>query len=135
MTGIDEILARTRLMTLRGPATNEAIRRAEVAFGIALPEDYRAFLARHDGGEGAVGAASYLRLWPVESLESEHAAYGFREFCPLLIPFGSNGGGTAYAFDARQSRLPIVQVEFVGPDYELAMSAGETFAEFLLALP
>ena len=68
MTSFENILKRTRGMGLRPPATVEAIRAAEDALHVLLPEDYRAFFLVADGGEGPIGGESYLRLWPVRAL-------------------------------------------------------------------
>jgi cell wall assembly regulator SMI1 len=66
-----------------GPASEEAIGRAETALGRPLPEDYRAFLRAHDGQRfvpmtaDAGSLAPMLRdfeLLPVASSLSEHEA-------------------------------------------------------------
>ncbi len=64
------------LATFRPPATEAQIAAAEKALGVDLPEDYRAFLAIHDGQEELAPMVEFCSLLPVAELASsreEHA--------------------------------------------------------------
>jgi hypothetical protein len=45
--------------------------------------------------------------------------YAIREFAEGLVIFGSDSGGTAYAFDTRYEETTIVEVPFIGMDLSL----------------
>ena len=56
-----------------GPASADAIRAAELALGRALPEDYKAFLAIHDGQSNDTAAfVEGPSLMRVEDLAEQH---------------------------------------------------------------
>ena len=50
----------------RGPAEPGALTRLVEAAGVALPDEYLAFLAISDGGEGDVGDR-WIEFWPVDA--------------------------------------------------------------------
>jgi hypothetical protein len=49
-------------------ASAAAIAECERHFRREFPKDYRDFLMIINGGEGFIGASSYLRLWEIEEL-------------------------------------------------------------------
>ena len=51
------------------PASSEALRAAERDVGKLLPDDYKSFLLRHNGGEGFIGE-EYFILWRAEELSN-----------------------------------------------------------------
>lgn len=81
--------------------SEEVVNNLEANLQIMLPEEYRQFMTKHNGAEGAIGEKNYLVIWPVEEIVELNEAYGVSEFTPSLVYFGSDGGGTAYAFDKR----------------------------------
>src|SRR3954471_8241616 len=84
-----------------------AIDAAEATMGLALPADYRAFLAFSDGYNGPVGE-HYLVLWGTEELPANATGY---EILPADrgVLLGSNGGPTAYGYwDGRYISVPFV---------------------------
>ncbi|MDQ5823653.1 MAG: SMI1/KNR4 family protein [Chloroflexota bacterium] len=106
----------------------EVVERVQKELGFELPSDYANFVTLHNGGQGWVGS-SYLMLWSVEKIAAVTEEAGFAEFCPGFYIFGSNGGGEAYAFDARSGDLSIVEVPYIGGP-EDAIYCGRTFQEF-----
>ena len=112
------------------PVDALSIRQFESEAGLRLPEDYAQFLQQADGGEGFVGNA-YVILWRVGELLEMNIAYQVAEFAPGLFLFGSDGGGEAFAFDARTEAKPIVSVPFVGMELKLARPLGANFKAFL----
>jgi hypothetical protein len=81
-------------------------------------------------GEGFIGNA-YAILWRLGELTKMNEAYRVGEFAPGFFIFGSNGGGEAFAFDARTSAKPIVSIPFVGMAAGEAWAIGPTFDAFL----
>ncbi|MDR2492369.1 MAG: SMI1/KNR4 family protein [Coriobacteriales bacterium] len=113
------------------PATEEAISAVEAEMGIRFPTHYRDFMLESNGAEGGVGAISYLSIWPVESIASLNKAAKVDVFTPGLVYFASNGGGTTYAFDKRDERMPIVEISDYSIHIEEAILLGDTFIDFI----
>jgi hypothetical protein len=125
--GIDLL---TRELDLNPGAPKELLEKVQSDLKVRLPIQYVDFLLRSNGAEGNVGN-SYLMLFPIEEIASINQANAVDEFAPGLLLFGSNGGGTAYAFDTRSSAMPIVEVPFIGMDLKETKPCGQTFVEFL----
>lgn len=134
-------------VTDQPPAPRERIEAIERAIGARLPNDYRAFLLRHDGGEVASapfaladGRASAIgRLYSTRPGESYSLLEGLEyhaEFYPSgLWPIAESGGGDKiligvagayvgqifYFFHDRESPRPIPEaedVEFLAQNFE-----------------
>ena len=73
--------------------------------------DYLQAFARYQGGAGEVGTA-YLDLWEPAEVWQANEDYQVAEFAPGFTIFGSDGGGTAYAFE-RSSGF-IHEFPFIG---------------------
>jgi hypothetical protein len=99
-------------------------------FGKSLPSDLRQILEERDGAEGFVGG-HYVVIWGTAEIVEYNKSYGAPEHASGLILFGSNGGGEAFAFDARSSGLPVVKVPFVGMQLKLVEMLAPTFTELL----
>jgi len=112
------------------PASREAIRQFEVESGVALREDYAAFLMYSNGGEGFIGGG-YAIFWRVEELIENNKSYRVGDFAPDLFLFGSDGGGEAFAFDRRSKDQVIVSVPFIPLKLECALVLSPTFTGFL----
>ena len=111
------------------PGTSEAaIREAASALGISLPSDYVEFLRRHNGGEGFVGKNSLI-LFKAEELKPFNDGDQVKEYAPGLVLFGSNGGGEGYAFDTRDTSVPVVRVPFIGMELRYATPIGKSFTD------
>ena len=98
----------------------------------AMPGDYAEFMMSYNGGEGFIGS-NYLQLWKAQDIIALNEEYNVDEFAPGYFVFGSNGGGTAFAFH-KQTHI-VVSFEFVGmliADEPRVL--GETFVEFLESL-
>jgi hypothetical protein len=115
----------------RPPATDEAIAAFEETLGAQLPGDYQRFLKIANGGEGFIGKNAYVILWGVDELASMNQAYEVENYAPGLLIFGSDGGGEAYGFDARNPHWTTVQVPFVGMGWKLARPIAVSFTGFL----
>lgn len=108
----------------------DSVDAAEKALQRRLPEDYRSFLIKRNGGEGFIGN-SYVILFRVEELAQFNREYEVDKYAPGLILFGSNGGGEGFAFDGRKSVMPIVQIPFVGMELTYADFVADGFSQFL----
>jgi SMI1 / KNR4 family (SUKH-1) len=97
---------------------------------VALPEWYLDLLRLSNGAEGPVGS-SYLGLWPAEEVINNNDECGAREFFPGMLLFGSDMGGTAYAFDGRDGKSSIVEIPFISNFPEDVIKRGDTLEVFL----
>jgi SMI1 / KNR4 family (SUKH-1) len=95
------------------PATNEAIKSLIAALPKRLPDEYIAFLARSNGGQGFVGER-FVSLWKAEELITRNRGYKVTEFFPDFFFIGSDGGGEAYAFDISADDATVFEVPFIG---------------------
>ncbi len=111
-------------------ATDELIRSSETELSLQLPGQYIEFLRIGNGGEGFIGE-SYAILWDVSELASLNTSYESNKWAPGFLIFGSDGGDEAFGFDTRKPRWLVVQIPFVGMDWNEARSLGDSFNEFL----
>jgi cell wall assembly regulator SMI1 len=95
-----------------------------------LPKDYRNFLLTFNGGEVEFGTHR-IALWKAEELEQFNREHQVDEYAPGLLLFGSNGGGEGFAFDTRSSKYPVVQVPFIGMDFDSALVVADSFTHLL----
>lgn len=97
------------------------------------PSDYLTALEFTNGGEGFI-RYSYFRMYSTTELLVLNDAYRVEKFAPRLIIFGSNGGGEAFGFDAREDLIEIIQIPFIPMDFRCAQPLGKNFMEFLSIL-
>ena len=113
------------------PAAGEqAIQGAERECGVQFPDDYRAFLAQFNGGEGFIGK-HYLVLEKAEELMKFNRDLEVNEYAPGFFMFGSDGGGDGFAFDTRSSPYRVVIVPFIGMSIEDGIVVAESFLGLL----
>ena len=111
-------------------ATEQLLQTAEKALGVKLPDDYRSFLGRFNGGEGFIGK-HYLILWKAEELAKLNRDYQVHEYAPRFLMFGSTGGGDGFAFDTRSIPYRVMQVPFIGMSLDDAFLVADSFARLL----
>lgn len=110
------------------------IREVEDELAITLSPDYVEFLQQANGGEGSVGAESYVVLWPVEELVERNQGYSVdAEYAPDLTFIGTDGGNEVFAI--RRPDRHYVQAPLIGMASNVVDDMGATFEEFLRALP
>ena len=107
-----------------------ALAAAEVALGVALPADYRAFLLQSNGYDGPVGGGADVAFWPIDVVVSSTTGYDGAEELGLVL-IGSNGGPTAYGFDHGGLFVSVPFMPMVAREVRVI---GVTWAEFLQAL-
>ena len=116
-----------------GPPEPGAFDAVEAHFGCALPAQYKVFMNQRDGGEGFVGK-HYLVLWRAAELIDLNGVHETNEYAPGLMLFGSNGGGEAFAFDLRDSAMPVRLVPLIGMSLEDAVLIADSFNDLLVRL-
>lgn len=115
------------------PADSEALDRLRASLSLELPDDYIAFLAISNGGEGDLQVEpGWFQLWSAEQIPELNAAYGVEEFLPGFLGIGSDGGDTMFAFDTRGAgRWPIYCVPFIGMDPQSVELIASDFLAFV----
>ncbi len=114
-------------LNLNPAADPVAMAQAAGAFGGVLPADYAQFLARHNGGEGFVGA-TYIVLWQAGQLAEFNDDFQVAATAPGLVMFATDGGEQGFAFDARGG---VVMINITAMDPAAAKPVGGTFSEFM----
>jgi hypothetical protein len=112
------------------PVRPESIVEFEARSGIRLPNEYKTFLLRSNGGEGFVGEA-YVMLSPLEDLLEMNAGYEVEINAPGLFLFGSDGGGEAFAFRLSCDAGSVVMFPWIGVDEESIIDMVPSFNPFL----
>jgi hypothetical protein len=73
-----------------------------------LPEDLRAFLREHDGGQGELGGRP-IELWSAARIAREAESQEVALAIPELRLFGSDGGAEGYGhLRGRYGRIPLL---------------------------
>lgn len=80
--------------------------------GFTPPSDYLDFMRSHNGGEGPIGENGYAGIWKMEELIEANEGYQVEVYAPGYFVFGSDMGGTAYAFNKQDKT--IVAFDFIG---------------------
>jgi hypothetical protein len=102
-------------MKLRPGVSRAQLDEAQKFLG-KLPEEYAAFLAEADGGEGKVGSRP-LVLWSLNQLAQEHEEQEVTRSSPGLVLIGSDGGAEAYGYLPRllKNRYGRISMLAAGP--------------------
>ena len=67
--------------------------------GMLLPDDYLAFMHKHNGGEGNVGKNAYMQFIRLEELLDYNNDYDIFEYCPNCFCFGGDLGGNHFCYN------------------------------------
>lgn len=119
-----------KLLESNPPVTPNELKAFLLQIEFTPPADYLDFIKEHNGAEGAIGNNQYLKLWRSEDLVKLNIDYEVDRYAPGYFIFGSNLGGTAYAFNKKSSS--IVAFEFIGMLMDDdAIFCGTNFTEFL----
>jgi len=122
---LDALSARVRGWTTRPGARETEIAALEEAAG-SLPADYLAFLRRHDGGSGTLGALR-LVVWHATEVIERDRSY---DPPPGLVLIGE-AGGQGLGFDTRAGACRVVIVPFQGMATVESIDGGPSFVGFL----
>lgn len=93
--------------------------------------DYLAFMHAHNGGEGPVGEANYVRLFRLDEVPAYNKACAALEGISGYLIFASDGGNTVYAFRGADA---VVEFDLIGLEPEEALYIAEDFTGFLTSL-
>lgn len=118
----------TKGLEMNGPVDEETIKKIFDELDFAPPGDYLQFIKSHNGAEGSINE-SYLQILPIQDLIKYNKMYEADKYAPGYLIFGSNLGGTAYAFDKKGEK--IVAFEFVDMVSEDMQILGKDFLTFL----
>ncbi len=116
-------------LELRSPASESTIADVQRQLVWAFPAEYLAFLRATNGCEGFLATGDYIVLWPVERLVEAQIGYGYPEFCPEAVAFGTNGGGEAFVF--KRGNGHIARMDLCSLDIKSAIEVGPLFTDFL----
>jgi hypothetical protein len=99
-----------------------------------LPDDYFAFLARHNGGEGSLEIdPGWVQLWPAESVAEFSGGYGLANFLPGYTAIGSSGGGELFVFASAGAPPGLFMVPAIGMSPETVTPVAPSFVHFTAA--
>ncbi len=123
------------------PGDRASITAAERLLGVTFPADLVELYQRHSALNGSVGddaededAGGIVIFYPVAELAENNEGYEFPGYTPGFVLIGTNGGGEAYALDYRTDPPVYVVVPFIGRDYDTALLAGSSLADFLTSV-
>jgi len=108
----NKLASLSKNITRKKGANNDVIKNTSSQLDFILPDDYLEFIHESNGGEGIIGKMQYLSLWEIEELTKLNKDYDTEIYAPGYFIFGSDGGGTAYAFDKTNGN--IVSFQFIG---------------------
>ena len=121
----------TKELDKNGPADQEILKKVLAELDFIPPHDYIQFIKTHNGAEGVINE-SYLQLLPIEELNNFNLMYESASYAPVYFIFGSNLGGTAYAFNKGNNEIVAFElVDMVSEDLEVI---GTDFVSFLKKL-
>ncbi len=115
--------------------TEERIAQAEQEMECKLPQDVKALLREHDGGEGTLGPRERpIELWSIERIRAECEAQEVTRAVPGLVLFGSDGGSEGCGWLRRLPRGRYGRISVLAAGAHEFESLGDSFEELLRAL-
>ena len=114
-------------LKLKAGAFLEALAYVETQINAKLPDDYKEFMCFSNGATGFVGE-SYLILFNIEDMLKINLA---NEYLPILIIFGSDGGGNSYVFSTTETMFYVGEVSSISIGIEKLKFCAHTFTDFL----
>src|ERR1041384_6789761 len=100
---------------------------------LALPQDLRDFLAKHDGGRGTVGKRPLI-LWNAEQIARESEEQEVSLAVPGLLLFGSDGGAEGYGYLSRLQHGRYGRISLLAAGGHEFESLGDSLEELLKAI-
>lgn len=109
------------ILKLEAPIQIEIIAKFERTFNLTLPNDYKAFLEKHNG-LNLMGTSIYgiVEKRDPNSLEGSYLFEHFEVNNPMprnLVPFSPDGGGSHYCFNSSTCNDTSSEVVFWQHDY------------------
>ena len=97
--------------------------------GVALPEDYLAFMKEHNGGEGSLGENNYGCFYRFEELEEVNDEYEVQTNWPGYVVIGSDMSGQLWAYNPEKEIY--CQIDSENTDDDTYYTKSKSFEEFL----
>ena len=97
--------------------------------GLALPEDYLAFMAEHNGGEGPIGRNNYGRFYRLEELEEINRDYDVPGSWPGYVVIGGIDD-TLWAYNPEKKIY--CQIDSCNTDDDTYYTVSDSLESFLL---
>ena len=103
--------------------------------GMALPDDYLAFMRDHNGGEGPLGKNCYGCFYRMEELQEVNDDYEVRRWWPGHIVIGTDGGGELWAYNPdKKIYCQIDSCNIEDDSGDTYMTISSSLEEFLLKM-
>ena len=99
--------------------------------GLALPEDYLAFMQEHDGGEGPLGENNYGRFFRMQELEEINDEYDVSNSWPGHIVIGGIDDAL-WAYDPGKG--VYCQIDSCNTDEDTYYMISGSLEEFLIRM-
>lgn len=97
--------------------------------GLPLPEDYLAFMRRHNGGEGPLGENNYGCFYRLEELQAVNDEYEVSNWWPGYVVLGSDMSGQLWAWNP-EKRI-WCQIDSSNTDEDTYYTISDSFEAFL----
>ena len=99
--------------------------------GLALPEDYLAFMREHNGGEGPLGENNYGRFYKLEELQEINDEYEVSSSWPGYIVIGGIDD-TLWAYNP--DKAIYCQIDACNIDDDTYYTIAGSLEEFLIKM-
>jgi len=116
-------------------AGEDAVAAAEEEMDCKLPQDVKALLREHDGGEGTLGPRQRpIQLWPLQRIRAECEAQEVTRAVPGLVLFASDGGSEGYGWLPRLKKGKYGRISLLAAGAHEFEALGDSLEELLRAL-
>jgi len=116
-------------------ASEDALAAAEEELECKLPQDVKALLREHDGGEGTLGPRKRpLQLWSLQRIRAECEAQEVTRAVPGLVLFASDGGSEGYGWLPRLKKDRYGRISLLAAGAHEFEPLGDSLEKLLRAL-
>ena len=99
--------------------------------GLKLPDDYLAFISKHNGGEGPLGENNYGRFYKIEELEAINEDYDVQNSWPGYVVIG---GIDDVLWACNPEKKVYCQIDSCNTDEDTYYTISNNFEEFLMKM-
>ena len=99
--------------------------------GLKLPDDYLAFISKHNGGEGPLGENNYGRFYKIEELEAINEEYDVQNSWPGYVVIG---GIDDVLWAYNPEKKVYCQIDSCNIDEDTYYTISNNFEEFLIKM-
>jgi len=116
-------------------ASEDAVAAAEEELDCKLPQDVKALLREHDGGEGTLGPRKRpLQLWSLRRIRAECEDQEVTRAVPGLVLFASDGGSEGYGWLPRLKKGRYGRISLLAAGAHEFEPLGDSLEELVRAL-